>query len=93
LKSTNGGPTRLLSVALGGSRFVVLSAPGHSEKRAFGALSQAERAVAELATQGLSDETIAKLRGVSKRTVANQLSSVFKKVGVGSRFELAARFV
>lgn len=54
-------------------------------------LTKAERAVALLALEGRSDAEIAALRGVSRRTVANQIASVFKKLGVSSRVELATR--
>ena len=55
-------------------------------------LSQAEREVVELALSGMSNGQIARTRGCSARTVANQLASAFRKVGVRSRAELAARF-
>lgn len=53
-----------------------------------GLLSQSESEVAELARLGLSNAAIAARRGVSPRTVANQLSSLFRKLGVQSRLEL-----
>lgn len=52
-------------------------------------LTGAERAVAVLAMQGASNAEIAERRGSSERTVANQLRSVFTKLGIQSRFELA----
>jgi len=33
---------------------------------------------------------VARARGTSPSTIANQLASIFKKLGVGSRFELIA---
>ena len=54
-------------------------------------LTKAERAVALLVLEGRSDAEIAALRGVSRRTVANQLAAVFRKLEVSSRVELAAR--
>jgi DNA-binding NarL/FixJ family response regulator len=57
-------------------------------------LSPAERVVAELALLGHGGSVIARLRGErSPRTVANQLGSVFQKLGVSGRAELAARLV
>ncbi len=56
------------------------------------ALTQAEREVAIGVARGMSNDEIARLRGVSERTVANQVASVLKKFGVASRAELAARF-
>jgi DNA-binding CsgD family transcriptional regulator len=46
--------------------------------------------VAELALQGLSNDDIARARGTSTRTVANQLASAYRKLGIGSRLQLFA---
>jgi DNA-binding CsgD family transcriptional regulator len=54
-------------------------------------LTEAEREVAALAAAGVSNGEIARGRGRAPRTVANQLASVFRKLGVASRAELAAR--
>lgn len=56
-------------------------------------LSTAESEVAALAVAGLSNAEIAKRRGTSTRTVANQMAAIFKKVGAGSRAELAHALV
>lgn len=53
-------------------------------------LGRAERDVLALVLDGLSNAEIAARRGRSVRTVANQVASVFQKVGVGSRSELFA---
>jgi DNA-binding CsgD family transcriptional regulator len=53
-------------------------------------LSAAESEVARHILAGRSNSEIARLRGCSRRTVANQVASVFRKLGVGSRLELAA---
>jgi len=53
-------------------------------------LTQAEAAVAWAAVDGLSNREIAKLRGSAARTVAVQLRSVYRKLGISSRTELAA---
>ncbi|MGE5245436.1 MAG: helix-turn-helix transcriptional regulator [Betaproteobacteria bacterium] len=52
------------------------------------ALAEAERMVAKLAAAGWSNARIARHRGVSVRTVANQLTSVYRKAGVHDRYEL-----
>ncbi|MCC6873321.1 MAG: helix-turn-helix transcriptional regulator [Sandaracinaceae bacterium] len=54
------------------------------------ALSPAERGVVEQVRCGRSNDEIAALRGVSARTVANQLAAAFRKLGVGSRAQLVA---
>lgn len=53
-------------------------------------LSPSEREIAALVLRGESNAAIARARGVAVRTVANQLASMFRKLGVGSRVELAA---
>jgi DNA-binding CsgD family transcriptional regulator len=54
-------------------------------------LTKAEREIAELVLGGASNREMAEVRGCSVRTVANQLQSVFRKLGVASRAELACR--
>jgi DNA-binding CsgD family transcriptional regulator len=53
-------------------------------------VTAAERVVLGLAVTGLSNAEIAARRGVSPRTVANQMESLFRKLGVHSRLELQA---
>jgi DNA-binding NarL/FixJ family response regulator len=52
-------------------------------------LSPAEIAVAEDALAGLSNAQIAAKREAAVRTIANQMASVYRKVGVRSRLELS----
>lgn len=51
-------------------------------------LSAAERSVAMAVVRGLSNTEIARERGTAIRTVANQMHSIFTKLGVASRAEL-----
>jgi DNA-binding CsgD family transcriptional regulator len=53
-------------------------------------LTPAEREVAAAAVAGQSNEMIAAARGAAVRTVANQLASIYRKLGINSRAELAA---
>jgi DNA-binding CsgD family transcriptional regulator len=55
-------------------------------------LTRAERDVALLVLAGNSHEDIAKIRGRATRTIANQVASVFRKLGVASRTELLVKF-
>jgi DNA-binding CsgD family transcriptional regulator len=55
-------------------------------------LTEAEQEVVALVVGGLTTAEIAERRNTSVRTVSNQLASIFRKTGVGSRVELAARF-
>lgn len=75
---------------VGGEPFVVLSLPTGAPET-FDDLSAAERYVASDAAVGLSNAAIARKRGRSPRTIANQLASIYRKLGVSSRAELAAR--
>jgi DNA-binding NarL/FixJ family response regulator len=43
--------------------------------------------------RGLSNRAIAAHRGRSPSTIANQIASAYSKLGIGSRAELAARFL
>lgn len=54
-------------------------------------LSAAEHEVLVLLLDGHDTRGIADARGTSPRTTANQVASIFKKLGVGSRAELAAK--
>jgi DNA-binding NarL/FixJ family response regulator len=75
---------------IGDDQFAVLSVP-LIEGSAMDALSTAEREVAALAAAGLRNAAIAAYRRTSVRTVANQMASILRKLGVSSRYELAAR--
>jgi DNA-binding CsgD family transcriptional regulator len=54
------------------------------------ALSRAELIVAALLAQGYSYAEIAQRRGTSVRTVANQIGTVFHRMGVSGRVQLLA---
>lgn len=54
------------------------------------AFTAAERAVGELLCAGHDTATIAERRGVSYRTVANQLAAMYRKANVHSGVELVA---
>jgi DNA-binding NarL/FixJ family response regulator len=55
-------------------------------------LSPAELEVALFVVEGFSNREIALRRGVSVRTVANQVAAILRKCQVRSRVELMARF-
>ena len=52
-------------------------------------LTEAERAASELVAQGLNNRQVAERMYVSVNTVAFYLRQVFRKLGIGSRVELA----
>lgn len=70
---------------------LVLAAPLDADE--LSVLTEAERLVVQAVLDGRSNAAIAKARGVSPRTVANQLACAFRKLGVTSRTELAARLI
>ena len=55
--------------------------------------SEAERAVVIGVLGGMTNAQIARSRGRAEKTVANQVASVLRKLGVGSRAELAVRLI
>ena len=61
-------------------------------RRLVNPLSDHETSVAQLAAAGKTSKEIAEARFVSTRTVDNQLRSVYKKLGLSGRADLAAIF-
>ena len=55
------------------------------------ALTDRERAIAQLIAEGASNPEIARQLFLSRKTVERHVSNVLKKVGVRNRAELAAR--
>ena len=54
-------------------------------------LTAAEQEVLTLLCSDRTTAAIAKLRNTSPRTISNQVANIFKKLGVRSRAELAAK--
>ncbi len=67
------------------SLVVTIQRPDHALQRW---LSPGEYSVARLAMEGKSHAEMAAVRGTSRRTVANQLQSVFVKLKISGRLEL-----
>jgi DNA-binding CsgD family transcriptional regulator len=80
---------RVSTLRLGDVELAVVSIPQPDPQR-FGQLTPAEVEVVRLVLDGLTNSEIAERRGVSDRTVANQLASVYRKLNVNSRAELVA---
>jgi DNA-binding CsgD family transcriptional regulator len=92
-RSGDAAGARATTFQLAGDRFVLFEwpcrpapLPAHVVAR----LTPAEQQVALLALGGATAAQIARRRRTSRHTVNNQLASVFRKLGVGSRWELAA---
>lgn len=74
----------------------VLNVAGHAGSpeaavRLLQALSPREQAVAALVAEGLSNKVVADRLGITERTVKAHLGSVFEKLGVRDRVQLALR--
>lgn len=84
-----GGRASMAEVEYGGVRLISLRCgiPPRSEIET--RLSVAETDVAWLVCDGLSNREIAFRRGSAERTVANQVASIFHKLDVSRRFEVA----
>jgi DNA-binding NarL/FixJ family response regulator len=65
---------------------ISIALPQHD---AWASLTESEAAVAQAIARGQSDAEIARRRGTSPRTVARQAQSIYRKLGVSSRRELA----
>jgi DNA-binding NarL/FixJ family response regulator len=90
LFAPSGLRQRMHEVAVGEERFAIGSAPVVRDD-AIGDLSQSEQLVARAACRGVASAAIAAERGTSPRTVDNQLGAIYRKLGVHSRTELAAK--
>jgi len=98
---TNGKRVALRSepIADGGAALgVVLHLDAGSDLRSrpllgLGSLTDTERSVANLVAEGLTNRQIAERVFISRHTVDFHLRSIFRKVGVGSRVELARQVI
>lgn len=86
-------PPEFLEVTVlsqGGSEWLLLSFPAGPTDGQTAVLSDAEREVASRLCDGQSQAQIALARGTAPRTVANQISAIYRKLGVHSKAELMA---
>jgi DNA-binding CsgD family transcriptional regulator/tetratricopeptide (TPR) repeat protein len=63
-------------------------APGGSPATGWDSLTETERAISALVSEGLSNQQVAQQMYLSVHTVAAHLRQVFRKLGIGSRVEL-----
>jgi DNA-binding CsgD family transcriptional regulator len=87
------GARATTKVRLGTAELEVLVTGTSARSGATQLLTVAERDVAEAVLRGMSDADIARARGTSARTVANQMRRIFAKVGAKSRGELRAKIL
>ncbi len=86
----SGLRAKLSEVSIVGETLLVGTYPLVDEARV-AALTDAERAVVAHLVAGSTNSDIAQRRETSERTVANQVQSIYRKLNVRSRSELAAR--
>ena len=82
-------PPRAFRVEHEGEEFLVLSVPDVAESTS--TLTPAEREIARAIVDGASNAEIARRRGTSLRTVANQVASILARLGASSRAQVAAK--
>jgi DNA-binding NarL/FixJ family response regulator len=88
---SGGAQTATLSfVAEGAEQLRVVSVP-RPDRRLFRVLPPAELAVIRHLVEGLCYHEIARLRGTSTRTIANQITAVFRRMRASGRNELLSR--
>jgi DNA-binding CsgD family transcriptional regulator len=83
---------RIAELEVAGESLLVGALPALDVARLAG-LSEAERDVAIALVRGATNREIAKRRGGAERTIANQVQSLFRKLAVHSRAELAAHLL
>jgi DNA-binding CsgD family transcriptional regulator len=79
--------SRVSHFKVGPDELAVLSFPISAPKLP-SSITRAEREVVSFLLQGMTNFEIAEQRRTSARTVANQVASIFRKLGVSSRSEL-----
>jgi len=77
------------AIEVGAETLVVFTFPRASSRSR--ALTRAETVTVALILEGLTTAEIAVRRGVATTTVSSQLQSIYRKLGVSSRTELASR--
>ena len=85
---TPAGALRIARAELDGVPLIVLSVPHALPEQLAAALTVAEREVASALALGEPYESIARRRGTRERTIAKQVRTLFRKLGVSSRSEL-----
>ncbi len=88
--SPGGLRARLHAIELNGQTLAAGYLPSLDEAQ-LDVLSEAERDVALQLLAGATNADVAARRGAAERTVANQVQSIYRKLGVRSRGELAAK--
>lgn len=77
-----------------GEEFVVLSFDAVGGASPLTArLTAVEREIVQMVLAGRSNREIARARGRATSTIQNQLSSIYRKLGISSRADLAASIV
>lgn len=81
---------RCEELVIDGRRVLFLSHALEESDDVLAHLTPAQRAVATLAAEGLSNDRIARMRETATATVAKLLEGAYRRLGVHSRTELAS---
>jgi DNA-binding CsgD family transcriptional regulator len=85
------------TLAIGSDEYAILTFeiaqddPSRYELSPADGLTPTERSIVSLVLRGQRNAAIARARGTSPRTIANQLATIYRKLGVTSRRELRVR--
>ena len=88
----SSAPARAQHLDFAGKRCLLVSA-GRPDRQLKDPLSETEATVVRLLVEGLKHHEIARRRGTSFRTVANQISTAFKTLHVSGRSQLISHLV
>lgn len=87
------GESLLRRLMSGLGRAVPHAGPQRSPDPSLQALSRREREVAEAVANGASNKDVASRLGITERTVKAHLSTIFDKLGVKDRLQLAVKII
>jgi len=80
--------TAAIDAILAGETYTSVKVKTQNKNKTFLALTRRESEIVSLVKQSLTNQQIAKMLGLSNRTVENHLQSIYEKTGVASREKL-----
>jgi len=80
--------TAAIDAILAGETYTSVKIKAQNKNKTFLALTRRENEIVSLVKQSLTNQQIAKMLGLSNRTIENHLQSIYEKTGVASREKL-----
>ena len=80
--------TAAIDAILAGETYTSVKVKTQNKNKTFLALTRRENEIVSLVKQSLTNQQIAKMLGLSNRTIENHLQSIYEKTGVASREKL-----